>query len=220
MHLVRERFDAVLRGFAELGLVQKAEGEEVLRLFGADFPYRATLDKAASIHVHMRVDDVSHMPHAQIRELGGRAENEMDGYIKYVFAGGVNMIFSSIDVAEDDRLPGPARPRPHMDHIGVDIREASGPARAAFDGVADTAVERGWRYRSQGVQGKPVYCCHVEVAEKHWVYPPQGDSSWRTPVEFAYGELKVNPGKVGCDLRPMDPAHPSAAKAGCCGAPP
>jgi hypothetical protein len=53
------------------------------------------------------------------------------------------------------------------------------------------------------------------VALKHWVYPNAGDVFSR-PVELAFGPLEIHAGKMGCDLRPIDPAHPLAAKAVCC----
>ena len=58
-----------------------------------------------------------------------------------------------------------------------------------------------------------VHCCHVEVGQKHWLYPPAGLNEPRIPLEFAYGELKVNDVSGGCDLRPMDPTKPEAAAA-------
>jgi alkylhydroperoxidase/carboxymuconolactone decarboxylase family protein len=61
-----------------------------------------------------------------------------------------------------------------------------------------------------------VYCCHVEVGAKHWVYPP-AQSGRAASIEFAFGALKINGTSMGCDLRPIDPAHPEAAKAVCSG---
>ena len=33
------------------------------------------------------------------------------------------------------------------------------------------------------------------------------------PIEFAYGPLELHDSKMGCDLRPIDPAHPRASEA-------
>jgi alkylhydroperoxidase/carboxymuconolactone decarboxylase family protein len=90
--------------------------------------------------------------------------------------------------------------------------------REAFDtlpGIADTLR---WSHASQGGPDRPVYCCHVEVAAKHWLFPPEENGHPGIPLEFAYGALKVNPDKSGCDLRPADPAKVDIASLpSCCG---
>jgi alkylhydroperoxidase/carboxymuconolactone decarboxylase family protein len=45
------------------------------------------------------------------------------------------------------------------------------------------------------------------------VYPNVDAARQRRPIEFAFGELVVHDSKMGCDLRPIDPAHPRAAEA-------
>jgi len=215
MKLDRKRFVEVLGQFGEMGLISRKESDEVLAMFEPSFPWAQTLPRAESVHVHLRVDDVSQLPHDKIRALGAEPTQQKDGYVKYMFPGGINMIISSIDVAEDDRLPD-ARPRPHLDHTGIDLRDESAATRALFDGVPTIAAAHGWRTKAQGGPGKPVYCCHVEVGMKHWVYPP-ANATFTAPIELAFGALKVNAGSMGCDLRPIDPAHPDAAKAVCGG---
>jgi hypothetical protein len=42
----------------------------------------------------------------------------------------------------------------------------------------------------------------VQVSEKHWVYPPEGEGRFTLPVEVAYGPLVTSAGAFGCDLRP------------------
>jgi alkylhydroperoxidase/carboxymuconolactone decarboxylase family protein len=83
---------------------------------------------------------------------------------------------------------------------------------AIFDAVPALAAAKGWGHREQGGSGTPVYCCHTEVQAKHWVYPNDGSRQSR-PIEFAYGALVIHDAKMGCDLRPIDPAHPQAAAA-------
>jgi alkylhydroperoxidase/carboxymuconolactone decarboxylase family protein len=214
MKLDRKRFATVLGDFRELALLTAAEIDEVLSIFEPSFPWAESLAKADSVHVHLRVEDVSRLPHDRIVALGSAPENRKDGYVKYPFAGGLNVIISSIDIAEDDRLPSAARPRPHLDHLGIDLREESAATRASFDAVPAIASAQGWRHKAQGGPGKPVYCCHVEVGAKHWVYPPAG-ARRTASIEFAFGALKINGTSMGCDLRPIDPAHPEAAKAVC-----
>lgn len=203
--------------FRDLDLLPAAEVERILWLFSADFPFRAQLEAADSIHAHIKVADTARLSRDAILNAGGRPESEQAGYVKYVFPAGINMIFSSIPVAEDDRLPGatPAT-RPFLDHAGVDIRRETRDSRQRFDAVADAAERTGWRHVAQGGAGKAVYCCHTEVGEKHWVYPPAALRAWRRPLEFAFGPLVVHAGKMGCDLRPIDPAHPRANDASCC----
>ena len=53
-----------------------------------------------------------------------------------------------------------------------------------------------------------MFCCHVQVSAKHWVYPRTGLS---IPLEFAYAPLIVSEIKSGCDLRPADPRTTPAA---------
>src|SRR5262249_50988436 len=77
----------------------------------------------------------------------------------------------------------------------------------------DRAGEVGWRHVPQGGEGQPVYCCHTEVSGKHWVYPVAGEAGQTRPIEFAFGALEIHDSKMGCDLRPIDPAHPRAEEA-------
>jgi len=205
----------VVSAFEELGLLAAREASGVVSLFDPAFPFADAMRSADSIHVHGRVDDVSAMPHDRIRSLEGQIENQRDGYIKYAFEGGINMIFSAIDVAQDDLLTSqPPRPRPHLDHVGIDLRRETDENRALFAGVPARAAQLGYRHAAQGDAEKPVYCCHTSVQLKHWVYPPEGAALDR-PVEFAFGPLVIHAGKMGCDLRPIDPAHPLAAQAVC-----
>jgi diadenosine tetraphosphatase ApaH/serine/threonine PP2A family protein phosphatase len=217
--LDRAAFLRVLDGAGALGLVTRAERDEVLSLFDPGFPYFAQLRLADSVHVHAKVGDVGALPLPALRALGGALENARDGYLKLAFAGGINLIFSSVDTSEEDRLPpdqAVARARPHVDHVGVDLRRESGLVRAAFDDVAPAARRAGWWHKSQGGPARPVYCCHAQVSEKHWVYPPAEGQRWTFPVELAYGALVISAEMLGCDLRPIDPRHPAAGTLAAC----
>lgn len=130
------------------------------------------------------------------------------------------MIFSSIPIAEEDLLGGePPLASAVLDHKGIDLRSADEVTRSAFDEITGIAAGLDWRHVSQGGGGIPVYCCHTEVSEKHWVYPVAGDAGQSRPIEIAYGELKIQEAAAGCDLRPIDPAHPRAGEVGCSATP-
>ena len=189
--LDRDAFVSTLDRFRGLGLLSPAETEEVLALFDPDFPYADAVAAAESIHVHVKVDDVDSLPHDEIRAHGVTATSCTDGYVKYPYPGGINMIFSSIDISEDDMLDEPVA-TPMLDHKGIDLRDERSEVRTVFDAVADRAGQVGWRHVPQGGDGQPVYCCHTEVSGKHWVYPVTGEAG---------------------QTRPIDPAHPRAAEA-------
>jgi diadenosine tetraphosphatase ApaH/serine/threonine PP2A family protein phosphatase len=216
--LDKEAFVRTLASFRGLGLLSQGEANEVLALLDPAFPYFAAVRLADSVHVHIKVDDVERLPHEHIVALGTRAENARHGYVKYPFPGGINLIFSSIDVAEEDLLPPttPRPPRPFLDHMGIDLRREIGVVQASFGDVPEVARRAGWAHAPQGGPGRPVFCCHVQVATKHWVYPPPELSAWTRPVEFAFGPLLVLGDAMGCDLRPIDPRHPDAALASDC----
>lgn len=173
--LDRDAIVSTLDRFRDLGLLSSDESEEVLGLFDPGFPYAEAVAAAASVHVHVKVSDVDELPHGIILVEGVTATSCTDGYVKYPFPGGINMIFSSIDIAEDDMLDeGVATPM--LDHKGIDLRDERAEVRALFDSVPARAREIGWRHVPQGGDGQPVYCCHTEVSRKHWVYPVVGEA--------------------------------------------
>jgi hypothetical protein len=218
MDVRADRVRHTLEFFRDIDLLPAGDIERILWFFGADFPFRPQLESADSIHLHVKVADTAFLPRDAIRNAGGKPGSEQAGYVKYVFPAAVNMIFSSIPVAEDDRLPDArAVARPFLDHAGIDIRKETDDTRRRFDAIADTAGRAGWRHVAQGGVGRAVHCCHTEVGEKHWVYPPAALHAWARPLEFAFGPLIIHAGKAGCDLRPIDPAHPHARDVGCCG---
>jgi hypothetical protein len=94
-----------------------------------------------------------------------------------------------------------------VDHLGVDLRDESPATRALFDSIPQRAAEVGWRHVHQAA---PLYCCYTACGEKHWVYPPEGAAGGRRPIEFAFGSLRQFETNMGCDYRPIDPAHPLA----------
>jgi diadenosine tetraphosphatase ApaH/serine/threonine PP2A family protein phosphatase len=214
-------FARVLGAFRDLRLIDAAESAEVMALLDPAFPFFVAARAADSIHLHVKVDDTRELPHGAIVALGARAENQREGYVKFSFAGGVNVIFSSIPIAEEDALAAtPARAKkPFLDHLGIDLRREQGVVRAVFDDVPALARRAGWAHKRQGAPGRPVYCCHAIIAEKHWVYPAGEPSRFTHPVEFAYGPLHISGEMNGCDLRPIDPRHPEAAALAACDRP-
>jgi len=214
MDIRRERVLHTLQFFEELSLISAAERSGIVGLLAPEFIFRAQLEVAESIHAHVKVSDTVTLPHDAIRNAGGRAENAAPGYIKYAFPSSLNVIFSSIPVAEEDRLGDTAGvPKPFLDHAGVDMRSETARVRRRFEAVVDIAGRNGWRHVSQGGSSRAVFCCHTQVNEKHWVYPPTRAAGWNRPLEFAFGALLVHPSSMGCDLRP---AHPELKLTGPC----
>jgi hypothetical protein len=212
MNLKKFQFREILENFRELKTINNNEIREVLGFFDEDFPFYQALGIADSLHVHIKVKAVDELPQQPILALGAHPENEKDGYVKYSFPCGLNMIFSSINVSQDDLLLSCSpTSHPFVDHIGIDLRQETNAVLQLFSEIPTLGTSQGWRHVQQGCEAKPVYCCHVEVAKKHWLYPPR-DSKWTRPIEFAYGKLKVNASSMGCDLRPLDPDHPMASE--------
>lgn len=210
---------ASLKALQECGLLNSHEIEVVNRLGKPDNPLDRAVALAETVHLHIKVDDTHKLPINLFFEAGARLDHQKDGFVKYRFPGAINAIFSHIKVSQDELIETPKnrRPRPFLDHIGVDLRDETAAVRQTFDALPAVAVTLNWAHASQGGVDRPVYCCHVEVAEKHWLYPPDEGERTGIPLEFAYGPLKVNPDKMGCDLRPANPEKIDPASISCCG---
>jgi len=194
------------------GLMVDTEVSAVRRLLAADSPLAGVVGMAETLHLHIKVDDTLQLPLNALFDAGARLDHQQAGYVKFRFAEGLNLIFSHIKVSQDELRETAAsrRSRPFLDHMGVDLRNEQAPVRAAFDALPATAAALGWAHASQGGTGQPVFCCHVQVAEKHWLYPGSEDGTAGIPLEFAFGALTVTPGQSGCDLRPSDPRNLAA----------
>jgi hypothetical protein len=217
----RTAVDQVLTDVEKLGLISAVEHQEILSVLDGGFPYAQALGFTDSVHAHVKVADVDELPHVHLTGLGYRPENAEPGYIKYSTDAAINLIFSSIPISVDDQIPGAVGlERPFMDHVGIDMRNESAETWELFNSIPARAAELSWQEVPQGGD-QAVHCCHTQVKAKHWVYPPSCWQGWRRPIEFAFGTLVVFDKKMGCDLRPMDPAHPMAqgAASSCCGAP-
>ena len=197
----------------DAGLITECESFQLNHLTASEFPYAEHLQNAQCVHVHIKVEDTAKLDNAMFAGWGGTPENEKEGYIKFRFEDGVNVIFSSRAVSQDDlRDSANDRPRPFVDHFGIDSRTSDEHSRTRFEQIPSIAAKQDWAVVSQGGD-RPVFCCHVEVEKKYWVYPPRDSGPIRVPLEFALGELKVNAESMGCDLRPTDPqlVDPNAA---------
>jgi hypothetical protein len=219
MRLEQKSFATLLAAYRELKLVSEPEVRETLSLFDASHPLHVTLDAADSLHLHIKVDDTASLPREKILALGARPESEQAGYVKFAHAADLNMIFSSIIVAVEDLIEDAAPlPKPRLDHLGIDLRSLEPGVVALFNDVPKVARGQQWSHVPQGGDGQPVHCCHTEVSGKHWVFPRNGTGTH--PIEVASGPLAIHGAKMGCDLRPIDPAHPLAVKVSTCCAKP
>ncbi len=205
---------APLERTREVGLLTGVEIAEVRTLLDPSFPWFQAVRRADSMHLHVKVADADALP---LERLGGRVENARPGYLKLAFDGGINLIFSSIPIAEEDALTEYPRPTlPFLDHVGIDLRRELGVVRAVFDDTPELARRAGWSLKTQGGAGRAVFCCHSQVAQKHWIYPPLEGARVKFPIELAFGPLVIGEETNGCDLRPIDPKHPGAAELAAC----
>ncbi|MEV0237989.1 hypothetical protein [Nonomuraea sp. NPDC050786] len=192
-------------------LIGRREPDQLLQLIDEGYEFAEAVSAAESLHIHVKVDDLVDLPHEELRARGRLERWKAPGYVKYQLAGGINVIFSSFPIAQDDLIPGALTlPKPFVDHFGVDMRQEDPRTRGAFESIPGEASSRGWRSVRQGGPDRPVYGAHTRVAEKHWVFAPDGVDDWRRPTEFAFGQLWISDEYMGCDHRPIDPAHPMA----------
>lgn len=202
---------ATLAFFADRGLISPDEAALVTELFDPSFVFADALALAESIHVQVKVANVTALPHEEIVAQGVTSQRSMRNFHKFGFPGGLGVIFTSGPIAEEDLIPGAVtRVLPFVDHLGIDLREDTPDSRAVYDALPTRATGAGWRHVRQGGPTTPVRGCQCEVPEKSWVYPPDGPDGHGRPIEFAFGELEIVTEDAGCDYRPIDPAHPLA----------
>ena len=220
MSIDTSELDRKLAFFQDQMLLSTAEANQLQALFADQFGFYNALQRADSLHVHIKVDNVDQLPQQAIVTQGGVIENTKPGYVKYAFADGVHFIFSSINVSQEDLMDLPRPGKPFVDHFGIDLRRETPESEAMFASIPAQARALGWETTAQGGADKPVFCCHVQVKAKHWVYPTRETNL--PPIEFAYGPLTISGEKSGCDLRPANPALLNTHKsqtASCGGAP-
>ncbi len=198
----------IMEDVAQLGLLSKDEISYVTTALQPCHAFADGVALADTLHLNIKVDDIACLPEEFAYARGAKKENAKDGYVKYAFPGNVNVILSAIDISQDDLIEArqhTKRRRPFLDHIGIDLRQETEPVHRFFDAIPYLASKSGWPTASQGGEGKAVFCCHVQVSAKHWVYPRGSQTGLSIPLEFAYGPLIVSETRSGCDLRPADP---------------
>ncbi|MEV6907077.1 hypothetical protein [Amycolatopsis sp. NPDC051071] len=197
--------------FTERRLLSEAEAAQVLEVAADRFPFAQAMGLADSIHVHVNVDSLSEVVQEETLARAAKEIEQNEVEYKIEFASGVNVIFATEATAQDELIEGAVTSaKPYVDHFGIDLRDESDSTRRVFDGIPALAETAGWRHV---FQDGPVNCCHVVMGPKHWVYPPGSAVSGGRPVEFAFGQLTESDTYVGCDYRPIDPAHPLADRA-------
>lgn len=201
MNIALQSANELLDYFDAYDIIPEITRTQLSKLTDGDFLFREQLDLAESIHLHIKVPATDKLPHQDLIDHGGVAQNAKDGYIKYAFPSGVHLIFSSIPVSQEERAGLSLYNYPHLDHIGIDIRKDDSDSYDIFNQIPDLADRNYLPYKRQGGDGTNVYCCHVSVNEKYWVYP-----KGRPHFEFAFGPLVVSDTVFGCDLRPADPS--------------
>lgn len=201
-----------LDAFVGLKLLSSSDANLVVGLLDPAFPFADALSLASSVHVQVKVKDVAALPHDDIARTPVTGQRAAPGFQKYSYDSGLGVIFTCGPIAEDDLIPGAvSRALPFVDHIGIDLREQSAESGGVYAALPERAAEAGWRTVRQGGPGSPVRGCYCEVSEKTWVFPPRDADDGYRPIEFALGELQVFGEDVGCDYRPIDPAHPMAS---------
>lgn len=199
---------------AAMHLISACERTQVNAVLG-DILLERCLERAETIHLHMKLDDTDRLPVPALEAAGAVLDHGRSGFMKYRMPGRVNAIFSHIAVSADDlrECDVNRRPRPFLDHIGIDVRCVDEGSRAAFQALPAAVMARGWAYVPQGGGGRGVRCCHTVVDEKLWLFAA---TKAVRPIEIAFGPLREGVGAPGCDLRPSHPARPSPSDA-CCG---
>lgn len=190
------------------------EFDRICEVLHPHFVFAETMEAAETVHAHLKVCDADALPEQIFLDEGATIHYRKPGFTKFQFPGGINLIFSSIPISQDDLRNGSSAPeKMFMDHIGIDLRNVTPEVTELFDALPRAARQRGWGHAAQGDISSPVYCCHIEVGRKHWIYPEDKYTERKArsmPLEFALGELKINNASSGCDLRPSDPRFHSA----------
>ena len=144
---------ASLDAVTALGLLAPAELAAVQQVM-TDVQIRPAIALAESVHLHIKVDDTERLPQAGMEALGARLDHGREGFVKFRFPGGLNVIFSHIAVSADDLQESPALParaafsRPHRHRLARGVRSIEGGVRCHAvrgKGAPVGACRAGWR---------------------------------------------------------------------------
>src|SRR5438874_477582 len=123
MYLSLHILDELTGYFDQLGLLPANAKRHLSEMSQDQFVFKEQLSLAESIHLHIKVIATDDLPNIDIVKRGGEPQNAKEGYIKYAFPHGYNFIFSSIPVSQEEKLGISSYCFPHLDHIGIDIRD-------------------------------------------------------------------------------------------------
>src|SRR6056297_2975469 len=141
----------------DLNLINACEQKRCLDLFNLQGPFAEAMSVSDSLHIHIKVDDTGELSGqtnvaARLMAAGCTLDYSKEGFDKYCFPGGVNLIFSSIVVSQDELAETceTRRKRPFVDHFGIDMRDESASTKSTFDEVPEIASRLGWEEVPQG----------------------------------------------------------------------
>lgn len=197
MKINPENFNNWVTWLMQHQCLSPAEAIQVRAIIQPDFPFASQLAIADTLHLHIHTAHVDQLPHQALLDQKAVIEYKTDGYIKYAFPEGINLIFSQGKTAQDAPL-GNAEPY-YLDHIGIDIRADTKEAYLIFQEIPLQAARQDYSFTRQGGSSEGVQCCYAQVKEKYWVYPDQ-----TLNYELAFGPLKKH-GSFGVDVRPANP---------------
>lgn len=215
MQINKATLQTLVNMLAENNLLNEQEQQRANIIAGNSFEFANQVALAESIHLHVHVADISQIPTGALNAKGGQVTNKAEGYIKYNFDGGINLVFSHIPVAQREKVARDDNAA-YLDHIGIDIRSDDKTSYIAFQQIPMIAAEHDYLFTRQGDGKEAVKCCHMQVKEKYWVYP-----SANLNYEFAFGPLVVHSStSFGIDLRPANLFAGKLDETGsCCGTP-
>src|SRR4029077_7263442 len=88
--------------FRSIRLLSELESRIVESVFEPCFEFAEAVKLAESIHIHVKVEDTEALPFDEFAHYGGVRASGRVGYGKYYFPDGLNLIFSTIPIAQDD----------------------------------------------------------------------------------------------------------------------
>src|SRR3981081_2734710 len=105
----------IMQDVAGLGLVTKEEISYVTTAMQPCHAFADGVKLADTLHLNIKVDDITCLPEEFAYARGAKNENAKDGYVKYAFPGNVNVILSAINISQNDLMEaeqGTKKPRP------------------------------------------------------------------------------------------------------------